>query len=102
MGDRGYKTPTHTIVNAGTASGTALAANANRVYAHFQNDSGTVIYLGLGGAAATLNKGVRLPVNGDQAYEMSVGAGNIYTGVVHCIASTGGTVTVPLLVTEGI
>lgn len=97
----GYKTPTHSVFNAGTAGGTVLVANASRQYARFQNDSGTVIYLGLGSAIA-VNQGIRLPINGDQPYEMTVGAGNVYSGYIYGIASTGGTVNVPLLVIEGV
>ena len=98
----GYKTPTHSVGTVGTAGGTILAANAGRRYAVFVNDTSGTIFLGIGGAAAA-NKGIRLnPTSqpGDR-YEMSIGAGNLYTGVVNAMSNTGGTANNTVLVTEG-
>lgn len=96
--DGAYTTPTHTAVNATTASGAALASNANRLYALVVNDSDTTIYIKLG-ADAVANQGIRLNAYGG-AYEMSKKLGNLYTGAINCIhASTGNKV---LLVTEGV
>ena len=52
-----YTTPTHTTVSVGVATTVALAANANRLYALFVNDSNVEIYIKLG-AAAVLNQGI--------------------------------------------
>lgn len=93
-----YTTPTHTAVTVTTTSGQALAANANRIYALFQNDSDTAIYLKIA-ATAVANQGIRLNANGG-SYEMSLKAGNLNTGAVNAIH--GGTGNKTLLVTEGV
>ncbi len=93
-----YATPTHTSVGAATSSTLALAANSNRRYAIFVNDSDTAVYLGLG-AAAIVNAGIRLNANGG-SYEMSAMLGNLYRGAINAIH--GGTGTKSLLVTEGL
>ena len=93
-----YTTPTHTVVAVTTASGIALAANANRLYALLINDSDTVIYIKLG-ATAVANQGIRLSAGGG-SYEMSKKLGNLYTGVINAIH--GGTGDKTLLVTEGV
>jgi len=93
-----YTTPTHTAVVVTTASGIALAANANRLYALLINDSDTVIYINLG-ATAVANQGIRLNAGGG-SYEMSKKLGNLYTGVINAIH--GGTGDKTLLVTEGV
>ena len=92
-----YTTPTHTAVIVTTASGIALAANANRLYALLINDSDETIYLKLG-ATAVVNEGIRLNANGGN-YEMSKKLGNLYTGVINAICATGGKT---LLVLEGV
>ena len=92
-----YTTPAHTAPTAGVASGVILAANANRLYALFVNDSDTPVYLALGGAAA-INTGIRLNANGG-SYEMSSALGNLYTGAVNGISGVAGKV---VLVTEGV
>ena len=93
----GYLTPAHTVVTAAVASTLALAANANRKYAIFVNDSDETLYLGLG-AAAVLNKGIRLNASGG-SYEMSALGGNLYAGAVYAISTSGGKL---LLVTQGV
>ena len=82
-----------------TTSGTVLAANQYRRFLRLQNDSDTVIYVAIGGTAAFVNSGIRLPVNGDQPFSLTVGKGNVYTGPVHAIQ--GGSGTKILLVVEG-
>lgn len=96
----GFGTAPHTVGSVSTASIIALSANANRRYALFINDSDTVIYLKLG-ATAVANQGIRLNGGGTASdrYEMTIGAGNLYTGAVHAIH--GGSGTKILLVTEG-
>ncbi len=93
-----YTTPTHTVATVTTATGAALAANANRLYALLVNDSDTTIYVKLG-AAAVANQGIRLNANGG-SYEMSKKLGNLYTGAINAIhAGTGNKV---LTVLEGV
>jgi len=93
----GVITPTHTAVTAGATTTAALAVNANRKYALLVNDSDEVIYIKLG-AAAVLNEGIRLNANGG-SYEMSNSIGNLTTGAINCISTSGGKI---LLATEGV
>lgn len=65
-----------------------LAANADREYALFINDSDTVIYLAFG-VDAVANSGVRLNISGG-SYEMSRGAGNLSQAAVNAIAAAEG------------
>ena len=92
-----YTTPNHTAPDIGITSTTALAANANRLYALLINDSNETIYLKLG-ATAVVNEGIRLNAN-DGNYEMSKKLGNLYTGVINAICATGNK---KLLVLEGV
>lgn len=92
-----YANASHAAVIVGTGSAQALAANANRVYALFVNDSDSVIYLAFGTGAA-LNFGVRLNPNGG-SYEMSRRLGNVYAGVVNAVTSAAAK---RLLVTQGV
>ncbi|GAH26007.1 unnamed protein product [marine sediment metagenome] len=87
-------TATPTKVAVGVASTAALAANANRKFAVFVNDSNETIYLSLSGTAV-INEGIRLNANGG-AYETSLL--NLYTGAVTAICASGGK---NLTVTEG-
>jgi hypothetical protein len=80
----------------GTTSGTVLAANTDRKYACFINDSDTAIYLAEG-TAAVVNSGIRLNANGG-IYEMSPAVGNLYAGEINGISSAA---TKKVLVTEG-
>ena len=91
-------TGTSSTLAVTTASQVALAANANRKYAKFQNDSDTTIYL-MTGAAAALNQGERLNPNGG-SYEMSPAIGNLELTAVYAIH--GGTGNKNLLIKEGI
>lgn len=93
-----YKTPTHTVASVATSSGVALAANGDRKYALFINDSDTTIYLYLGDTAVA-NQGIRLNANGG-SFEMSAMNGNLYVGAVNAIHAGTGSKT--LLVTEGV
>lgn len=87
---------THTAGTAGTASTQILAANTSRAYAHFVNDSDEAIYLNLGGAAA-VNTGVRINSAGG-SYTLTPADGNLFTGAVTAVSSSGGKL---VLVTEG-
>ena len=94
---KGSITTTPSVATVGTNSVLALAANANRKYASFQNDSDTVIYL-MGTNAAVLNQGIRLNANGG-TYEMSSAGGNLTLAAVYAISSAANK---NLLVREGI
>jgi len=72
-------------VSVGDSTTAVLAENPNRSFALFINDSDTVIYLNIGGAAV-LNDGVRLNPSGG-AYEMSRALGNLDTQAVNAISS---------------
>lgn len=86
---------TEVPINAGNTSETALAANANRVYALFINDSDTVMYLRLGEVSVD-HEGIRLNASGG-SYEIN--SLNLYRGVANIICATSGKI---LLVTEGV
>ena len=90
-------TMTHTPITAAATTTAALAANANRKYALLVNDSDEVIYIKLG-AEAVLNQGIRLNASGG-SYEMSNSIGNLTTGAINCISTSGGKI---LLATEGV
>ena len=92
-----YATATHTTLGVTAASQAALAANINRLYAMFINDSDAVIYLKIG-AAAVVNEGIRLNANGG-SYEMSKKAGNLNTGGINAITAVA---TKVLLILEGV
>jgi hypothetical protein len=90
-------TMTHTPITAAVTTTVALAANANRKYALLVNDSNEVIYVKLG-AEAVLNQGIRLNASGG-SFEMSNGLGNLTTGAINCISTSGAKI---LLATEGV
>ena len=79
-----------------TAGGsTALAANANRKYACFVNNSAADVTL-TGTATPVAGTGIVLKANGG-SYEIT--QANLYRGVVYAISASG---TVVLSVTEGV
>lgn len=94
----GYEGPTHSAVtlDATPASTLVLAANRNRAYAIFINDSDTVAYLSFGPAAAA-NSGIRLAASGG-SYEME--GNSLWRGVVNGILASAGS-SKKILVTEG-
>lgn len=73
-----------------------LAANRNRAYALFVNDSAIVAYLSFGPSAAP-NAGIRLNANGG-SYEME--GNTLWRGVVNGILASAG--SGKILVTEGV
>ena len=93
----GKQTLSHSVATIGVSTGTALAANADRKYALFVNDSDSVIYLKIG-SAAIANQGIRLNANGG-SYEMSSVYGNLDTRIINAIS---GGANKALLVTEGV
>lgn len=91
-----YTTPVHAKVAIGATTTVALAANSDRLYALFVNDSDEAMYLELGDSAVQ-GEGIRInPAGG--AYEMSKKQGNLYVGAVNAICASG---SKNLLVTEG-
>lgn len=95
-GSGAYTTPTHTAVTVGATTTVALAANTSRLYALLVNDSDEAVYIKLG-AAAVLNAGIRLNAYGG-SYEICKKIGNLYTGAINAICTSGGKI---LLVLEG-
>ncbi len=93
-----YATPTHSELSVTVASQVALAANVNRLYALFINDSDSAVYLKLG-AAAVAHEGVVLNPNGGN-YPMSKQIGNLYTGAVYAIHGAVGNKVLTVL--EGV
>jgi len=87
-------TATPTKISVGSSSSTILAANANRNFAVFVNDSDENIYISLSGTAV-MNEGIRLNSNGG-AYEIN--QTNMYTGIIKGICSSG---SKNITVTEG-
>jgi len=86
---------TEVAISSGDTSEAALAANTNRVYALFINDSDTVMYLRLGETSVD-HEGIRLSASGG-SYEIN--SLNLYKGLVNVICETSGKI---LLVTEGV
>ena len=83
-----YTTPAHTTLGVTNASQAALAANANRKYALFINNSANVIWLKIA-ATAVANEGVRLNAVGG-SYEMTSAEGSLNTGAVNAISDVAG------------
>lgn len=92
-----YSTAAMSFCTVTTSSAAALAANADRVYAYFCNDSDTTIYLGIGGDAG-VGAGIRLSAAGG-TYEMSKRLGNLHLGAVTAVH--GGSNTKNLCILEG-
>jgi hypothetical protein len=95
----GYASPTHSTITLDStpASTIVLAANPDRAYALFVNDSDTVMYLSFG-PAAVANAGIRLNANGG-SYELE--GNTLWRGVVNAILASAGSAK-QLLVTEGV
>jgi len=89
---------THSLVNVATSSTSVLPANHHRGYFLAVNDSDTDVYLKLG-TPAVAHTGILLTAYGGY-YEMTVGSGNLYDGVITVIQAGSGTKR--LLVTEGV
>lgn len=87
-------TATPTKVAVGAASTAVLAANADRIFALFVNDSDEEIYLSES-AAAVMNEGIRLNAEGGS---FAITLINLYTGAITAICASGGK---NLTVTEG-
>lgn len=97
MEEQFYKTTNDGVTVANTTT-EVLAANNDRSFARFSNDSDEVIYLALG-AAAVANKGIRL-APGTTAYDSSfeLNSTNLFKGAVNAICSSGSKI---LCVVEG-
>ena len=81
-------------ISVGAVSTAVLAANANRIFAQFVNDSDEEIYLDLSDTAV-MNEGIRLNANGGS---FEIGSTNLYTGAVTAIS---GVAAQNLTVSEG-
>lgn len=90
-------TLTHSVATIGITTGIALAANTNRKYALFVNDSDTTIYI-MFGASAVLSQGIRINAHGG-SYELSAACGNLDKRVINAICSVADK---KLIVTEGV
>lgn len=86
---------TEVSIDTGSLSEVALAANPERVYALFINDSDAVMYLRLG-ETAVAHEGILLAITGG-SYEITLD--NLYRGVVNVICASSGKV---LMITEGV
>jgi len=99
--DKYYTTITTESYNVTNATQTVLAANPDRKYAAFMNDSDTSIYLETDGNNAVADAGFLLDPKGagNNRLEVSRLLGNCFLGAVEAIhGSTGNKV---LLVVEG-
>ena len=85
----------HTEATVGVTSVLALAANADRSYALFVNDSDAVIYLKFG-VTAVVNEGIGIQSGG--SYVVSANEGNLDTRAVNAISTAAAK---ELLVSEG-
>lgn len=77
---------TNTSATVGTSSSLVLAADEDRVYACFVNDSDSAIYLSLG-SNAVVGNGIALVVQGS-GYEIL--PENLYRGDVYAISTGAG------------
>ena len=87
-------TATEVSIATGSTSEAALAANEDRIYAIFVNDSDTAMYLRLGETAVE-HEGILLASGGN--YEINLT--NLFRGVVNVICVSSGKV---LMITEGV
>jgi hypothetical protein len=80
---------TNTKVDVANSTTTVLAANNDRSFARFSNDSDEAIYLCLGGDAV-MNEGIRL-APGTTAYDntFEINKNNLFKGVINAICSSG-------------
>lgn len=82
-------TPSNAGVDVATSTTEILAANADRCFLVICNDSDTVIYLGLG-AAAVLNKGIRLEPAGTAGSRFRMDWTCIFVGAINGIHGGSG------------
>lgn len=82
------------VFDVTTASQLALAANEQRKFCIFVNDSNETIYLNFG-ASASLNSGIRISANG---FSYEIDCSNLWVGSVFAIH--GGTGVKKLLIQE--
>lgn len=75
-----------TFVTVGNTTTAIAAANASRKYLAIVNDSDEAMYLGIG-AAAVMNKGIRLNANGG-TFEINLNNRN--TSAINGICASGG------------
>ena len=85
MSEERFATVNNDAVTVGSSSTKVLDVNNARAFAVFVNNDDEVVFLSLG-AAAELNKGIRLNANGG-AWEMN--SENLYKGAVYVICTSG-------------
>jgi len=86
---------THSTVSCTSTTGQALATNAGRLAALFQNDGAEAIWIRIG-EASVANEGIRLNALGG-SYFMSHESVNMDVEAVNCITAAG---TAVILVVE--
>lgn len=79
-----FTSVTNTAVACGTSDAVVLATSTGRQYVAITNTSATPVYLALG-AAAVGSRGIYLGASGG-AFEIN--QDNLFTGAIHCIASS--------------
>ena len=80
-----FSSATSTNVSVGATTTVALAANEARRYAVLVNDSDEDIYISLG-AAAVLNKGIRLNAYGGT---LNISGDRPFRGAINAICTSG-------------
>lgn len=85
-------------VSFGSGGTEVIAANADRVYIEFQNDSDTVMYLEWTSGTPAVSEGHRLNASG-ATFDMSLEQNNLYRGAFYAIHAGSGDKT--LLISEG-
>ena len=82
-------TPTNSNVSVGNTSTEVIAGSSGRQMLMLSNDSDETIYLAVG-AAAVLNKGIRLNANGGSVtFEANSLIGPVLTKTINAICTTG-------------
>lgn len=83
----GYGSASYGTANVTSVSSEVVPANPNREFLHISNDGTAVVYLRFGTANAVATEGMRLA--GGDSYEMNRGFGNVWSGAIQGITSTG-------------
>ena len=86
----------HTYPTIAASSTTLLAANTSAKYRFIQNTTATPAYIDLSGAAAVVGQCMFIGPYG--SFEMSAGNGNMITGIIHAISTSG---SILFVTTEG-
>jgi len=96
----GTNTFSQSVVQIGSAGGTIVAANANRRYLAIQHvGAAGSLWLQFGTALPTALESVI--VTPSNSFQMTMGAGNVYTGPVTGKATNQGAGSIPVAVVQG-